>query len=276
MIVTLGRTHMSIPSITHVALILCIPSVAVAEVIADSQADFSGTQGLNNWYYGYYDGPFDSSDFTLMPYFTSGAWIVNNETFWTRLFQAGGHPNGITTSGGRTRVEHWAVRRWISPKSGTFRLSGVIADRVADGFGAGAIVRIFLDGIEIYSHNVAVNATSPFNYSFSVTANQGSIIDFAIAPRNSNDNSTGTNFTAVITQEANLQSDPVINCTVSDIQAHLDLSNLLSGREYRIMQSSTLLTWTEAYRFTATDPTSSWSDAFSPDGQRFYRLEWNE
>ena len=40
------------------------------------------------------------------------------------------------------------------------------------------------------------------------------------------------------------------------------------------MMSATRSAWEEAYRFTATATTGSWSEALAPEGQRFYHLEW--
>ena len=42
--------------------------------IADSQSDFSGTQGENNWYYGYFSTSADSSSFVSMLYFSDSTW----------------------------------------------------------------------------------------------------------------------------------------------------------------------------------------------------------
>lgn len=67
-----------------------------------------------------------------------------------------------------------------------------------------------------------------------------------------------------------------ITATVTAASAHLSFSNLVTGREYRIMKSPALASWLEAHRFTAAAPMSSWSEALSPEGRQFYRLEWNE
>ncbi|MFM6307857.1 MAG: Calx-beta domain-containing protein, partial [Dolichospermum sp.] len=43
------------------AVLTILESITPTVEIANSQTEFSGTQGQNNWYYGYYDGPFNSS-----------------------------------------------------------------------------------------------------------------------------------------------------------------------------------------------------------------------
>ena len=135
-----------------------------------------------------------------MTQFSGAEWTVDNATLWTRLFQDGGHPNGTIGSGGKNQVEQWAVRRWISPLSGSLLIEGLIADRFTPG-GNGIVARIFLDGSEVFTHTVAANNVTDFNYSFPVTVSAGSIIDFAIDPRNPDDGSDGTKFTAVIIPE---------------------------------------------------------------------------
>jgi hypothetical protein len=69
---------------------------------------------------------------------------------------------------------------------------------------------------------------------------------------------------------------PRISVTVTTASAHLSFLNLVTNQEYRIMTSATLASWVEVHRFTATAPMSSWSEALSPGGRQFYRLEWNE
>lgn len=73
-----------------------------------------------------------------------------------------------------------------------------------------------------------------------------------------------------------LPEPPIITATVTTASANLSISSLVTGREYRIMRSPTLSAWEEAHRFTATGTSGSWSEALSPEGRRFYRLEWDE
>jgi hypothetical protein len=105
-------------------------------IIADSVNEFSGTQGQNNWFYGFYDGPFTSSDFQLMTEFRtdtptafgSEVWWVDEGTYWTSLGALGGHPSGQSFSClGRVPAGHWAVRRWVSEVAGEVTISGTLA-----------------------------------------------------------------------------------------------------------------------------------------------------
>lgn len=67
-----------------------VPAVYAQDgCLADSVSDFSGIQGYRNWYYGYYDGPFDGSEFHLMtqyfPDWGTGFWGVDTASHRTGL-----------------------------------------------------------------------------------------------------------------------------------------------------------------------------------------------
>lgn len=167
-------------------------------VLADSAAEFSGTQGQNNWSYGYYDGPFDSSDFQLMTQFTGDLWYVQEGTYWTNLWEKGGHPNGPVSSGGRQDVEHWPVRRWISEVGRNINMSGTIAKNNTGG-GDGITGHILVDGVKVFSQALGASDSTGVNYSISATVKVGSVVDFAIEPGGT-DHFDGTDFTAIITR----------------------------------------------------------------------------
>lgn len=154
------------------------------KIIADSELDFSGVQGQNNWFYGYYAEPFQSSKFTLMEQFSSGTWLTNEGIYWTRLYSSGGCPNGLITSQGRTPVEHWCVRRWKSEITGEVTISGVMAKTNTSG-GDGATGYIFVDGETAWTRSIDYDDNVGVNYSVNVFVTEGSIIDFAISPNNS-------------------------------------------------------------------------------------------
>src|SRR5438093_737764 len=77
------------------------------QTYADSQAGFSGTQGSNGWWYGYYDLSGDltsgydaTNDFNLCQVWDGTAWYAVTN-FWTSLSARAGHPNGATNNPGR-------------------------------------------------------------------------------------------------------------------------------------------------------------------------------
>ena len=160
---------------------------------ADSVADFSPVQGAGNWWYGWYGGPFTPSDFQRMT-FNGTFWEVDFTRFYTLLNASGGHPNGTLSS--RLPDVHWAVRRWVSPLSGTVTISGVLA-KTDRGDGNGVSGRIFHDGTEIFTRHIADNDSAGISWSLDAAVLPGSIIDFAIDPE-TNTRFDSTTFTANI------------------------------------------------------------------------------
>jgi hypothetical protein len=171
---------------------------AEAAVVANSVTEFSCVQGQDNWRYGYYDGPFTSSDFQEMtqcipdPQYGGHAWWVNPANYWTSVRSEVSFPNG-PASCGRQPVEHWAVRRWISETTGTVTISGVVQNMFGgfDGFTA----LIIVDGTVVWSQHVP--GTAPIPYSTDVAVSAGSLLDFAVDPGGSDCNDHAK-FTATI------------------------------------------------------------------------------
>lgn len=175
------------------------PKLTAGLIVADSVSDFSGTQGQDNWYYGFYDGdapaPFSTADFEQMPQFNGTSWFIQDGVFWTSLNATSGHPNGVVTSGGRQPVEHWAVRRWMSEVDGLVTISGVFADLNDEG-GDGVNVSVIVNGSVVFMQTVS-NGQTDTSYSFTTTLSLGSSVDFAIDPLGS-DHADRTKFTAMI------------------------------------------------------------------------------
>ncbi|HUT30769.1 MAG TPA: DNRLRE domain-containing protein [Sedimentisphaerales bacterium] len=175
--------------------------------IADSVDEFSGTQGQDSWYYGYYDGnsavPYSNLDFKELAQYgphpdTPPQWYIDHSLYWTSLWYEGGHPHGLNHDTDQyVSAEHWAVRRWVSEVTGPIRITGNLA-KIDETCGDGVIGYIIIDGQEFWSHDVAYNDTVGVNYSIDVDLNVGSLVDFAIAP-DGTDWCDGSRFTALIT-----------------------------------------------------------------------------
>ncbi len=167
-------------------------------VYADSVSEFSDKQGQDNWYYGYYLSPFQSSEFKLMADFNGSSWVVGRN-YWTGLSSTGGHPNGgSVTSGGRKYLEQWAVRRWKSEVSGEITVSGTLKKSNTNS-GDGTVGSIFINGEQVWSHSLNYNDSVGINYEVNAVVTQNSVIDFVITPGNSsNDHADGTYFSAII------------------------------------------------------------------------------
>ena len=217
-----SRRHLGIPAAARrclnqhtmmvlgvTALFITVPQSSAAAIIAASQADFSCVQGQGNWYYGYFDGPFTSADFQEMtrclpndPWLGGSAWWVDESSYWTSIRSTVSFPNG-PISCGRTQVEHWAVRRWISEAAGSVTIVGSVADVLGsfDGFTA----HIMVDGVSVFSQTVGTLQRLP--YQVTVSVNLGSTVDFAVQPRGSDCNDWAE-FTAIVDSSIGLQGPP--------------------------------------------------------------------
>ncbi len=166
---------------------------ANATIIANSQSDFSGTQGSNNWTYGYFQSPFTPATFQELLNFDGTEWYIQMGAggYWTELTSIGGHPNGTNGNQGRLPIEQWADRRWTSNVSGNVDISGTFASLS----GGSMVTHIILDGAEIFSQSAGALSS----YDLTATIAIGSILDFAISPPSDGIDVNGyTQFTAVI------------------------------------------------------------------------------
>jgi hypothetical protein len=184
---------------------LFLPAAASGAEVAHSLNEFSCTQGMNNWYYGYYEGPYVSSNFRQMTqcvrdvYYPGFSWWANQGQFWTSIRSAVSFPNGASSCG-RQPVEHWAVRRWSSEVAGVVTVTGTVHNALGgfDGFRA----HIVVDGSTVYSRLVSgAGSTSPVPYSVTFTVAVGSTVDFVVQP-NASDCNDHASFTAVINSDA--------------------------------------------------------------------------
>lgn len=180
-----------------IACAIVISPLARAQTVADSVADFSGTQGYRNWQYGYYDAPLKPSGFKPLPLFDGATWSRGN-SYWTSLNNVGGHPNGTTTSTGRQPIENWAVRRWSAPAAGRYRID-VHAWKRNVGGGNGIVARLVVGDSEVWNAPLAFNDSNGVRHSMDRCLESGETIDLIIDPRNSNDLYDGSNYTALIT-----------------------------------------------------------------------------
>jgi hypothetical protein len=169
-----------------------------SSVLADSVTDFAGVQNVANWSYGYI-APATSSDVVAMSEFVGSGgvygrptWFVDQNSYWTAIWSDGMAPNGTTTSGGRTPIEQWPVRRWTSTVQDFVVISGTTQKTQA--VGDASIARILVDGNEVFSRSVDQTLQS---FSVSTHINLGSTVDFEVQP-GANDWGDTTTFTGTI------------------------------------------------------------------------------
>ena len=134
-------------------------------VIADSVAEFSSTQGLNNWRYGYYAVDGDHESFTELcchdPAGAVGPWWERAPTQppWNLIWSEGQHPDAT-----------WTVRRWIAEVTGLVRID-VTTDHWPAAPGA-TTVRVLSDGMVVYERVLPEASGGPLTESvFAVAVN---------------------------------------------------------------------------------------------------------
>ena len=170
------------------------PSVAApGAAIADSAAQFSGTQGQSGWYYGYAgfasgvpaSSTYSSGLFTPFAggsasgawnaatnHWTGSAWDLNTASAapWTFMTSTGVHPNDSTPGPLQS-----AVRRWVSTVTGNYLLTGSF-NRPATGVD-GTTGHLFLNGVSLFSA-LTIGDTKSFTLPVSLTV--GDKIDMAV------------------------------------------------------------------------------------------------
>ncbi len=181
------------------------------EKVADSRAEFSGVQGQDNWFFGYYDLRADAEDGDgvysvdeFIPFLNDGSDVVSDDpefggwmdsenhwngsrwdlldnSFadtghgpWTELNPGNGHP--AANAQGDSEV-HWTIQRWVSEESGEFLVRGMVNN--VNAAGDGTVGRILIDGEEVWS---ALTNGSVADFDVMVSLLEGSIVDFVIDP----------------------------------------------------------------------------------------------
>ncbi len=222
---------------------------ASADIIADSNADWSssGTQGENDWTYGYRDlttdGGGDESynpvdDFILFPgggafgvwsdtnHWTGSAWDFNpvgastGNPPWSFLAQTATHPNGTNrnpdTANPDADNEHWVIRRW--DPSGEITEETALAftwtTRKTNGNGGvngGVTGGVYMNGLKLDA--AAVGAADQVGVTRTVYANvfPTDIVDLVLTPvgpnGNRGDGSDGSANTLVV--DNTIPSSPI-------------------------------------------------------------------
>ncbi len=136
--------------------------------LANSETEFSGVQGQNNWQYGYWDfsadadGQYAASDFTPFP---NSAGPYGPDNFWngtswhwfdgdppyTEINRAGGYPSA--DDGIPTLPTHWPIRRYINEHNGPLTLSGRITHTsdwvyvTATGVASSTVLYVYLTDV---------------------------------------------------------------------------------------------------------------------------------
>ena len=186
-------------------------------LVADSENEYSGTQGKDGWHYGYHEGnfPYDPDNFTeLAGGSGNGVWeattqhwtgdaddvngnwdMVQGDASWITLTKNMMHPQAVLA--GTYDLPQQAVRRWVSDVDGVIGISGYFNNNSAGG--DGTVGRIFHNGVEKHAF-----FTDGFrsNYNIHFTVATGDKVDFVVDEGpNADSGNDGTNMAATILHE---------------------------------------------------------------------------
>lgn len=187
-------------------------------IVADSRTEFSGTQGADNWTYGFYAG-FDNTgpdsvlnvgDFvpggaSFQPYLGgegSGAWDGASQFWtgsawdsqtaaaqpWTFVGADNGHPNG--TNQGDGSLEQWATRRWTVPAGESGDLL-VEFDLAKANNGGGTSLFVLHNG-EVVGKIDSNNAAVQESFVEITGVAEGDTIDISLSPLFGTDTTDGS------------------------------------------------------------------------------------
>lgn len=178
------------------AFLLVAGSHVCGDVIADSVADFGGTQGLNGWYYGYgFEGVY-FAECVYLP--DSQAWSSGAGRGYPYL----GAWSQIPATADYNGFDAWAIRRWVSSVDGDIRITGAMQRGTWEpyGVGDGVLAAIYVDGGYLGGVSIGNWDYTVYNYDVTTTVHVGSTVDFITGPYGSMWGD-GTYMTATIVPE---------------------------------------------------------------------------
>ncbi len=142
-------------------------------IIADSQAEFSATQGADGWHYGYYATDGDPGSFTELCCYDPDGRL----SWWER--SAAQPPWNLIWAGGQHPGTTWTARRWVAEVTGLVRID-VTTDRW-EGVSGARTVRVLNDGVLVYERVFTAGAGGIVTDTvFAATVGGGSV-DFTVS-----------------------------------------------------------------------------------------------
>jgi hypothetical protein len=153
----------------------------VPSTLADSVTEFSGTQGQQSWFYGYWDrkndpdSAYGAADFAAFPnsgggfgpnnFWTGTTWDwFNGDPPYTQLTSQGGRPTA--GNGNPAAPEHVAIRRYVSEFEGPLRITGRITHTS--------------DWVYVVQTGVYPAGASPFIYVYQTGVGEGYLDDVRV------------------------------------------------------------------------------------------------
>ena len=187
--------------------------------VANSTNQFSGTQGQDGWFYGYWDrkndadGVYAPAEFLAFPN-DGGAFSVNN--FWTgsawdwfggnppftELTRTSGQPTA--PNGNPASADHWVIRRYVSTQAGPLAITGTLSHTsdwvrvTATGVATSSLLFIYLTGTgEGYIDDLSLVAGAAPGVGANLLAN-GGFESTTVAPWDVSPNLAGSGLTTAV------------------------------------------------------------------------------
>ena len=159
--------------------------VIPAVPMTDSSADWNrtGEQGVDNWFYGYYqqsddpDQTYAAKDFEAFGpgYWDRNTWRYPGNTIETKINRSSMAPHAANG------IVQWVMRRWDSPVDGTLVVDYDVSMLRAGG--DGSTLRVFHNGVPVDMVQVDGDDTTAETREVTITGvKRGDHLDFAVDP----------------------------------------------------------------------------------------------
>lgn len=251
-------------------------------VIANSEKEFSGTQGKDGWYSGYriFDPTAGTEDLSYDPTkdfipfpggdgqgawdgelqtWTGDAWDLNTAAAgpWTWLAALGVHPNGVNsppTIGGDPNPanEQWAIRRWVASELTKDTPATIIwRVRKTNLANTGVTGVLFINGKEVDRNAIAGNDGTAPQRRYSTTLKKGDIVDLALLPVGpTGDRADGSDGSEtwfwVDTRPQNAPAATIRSGSYDGVKGWVTLTwSSTAGAKYGVEASPDLRSWTK-------------------------------
>lgn len=161
------------------ALPAAVRNQGTQQTYFNPQYALSGTQGENDWYYGY-NGAGAHARFELMPDFhpdtsSTPSWWADYQTSWADI-----NPYGMeagSPKGGASPVSQNAVLRFVVPASGVYRIEATFYRQVDHGTPSVALSLRKNDSV-VWTRAMSTSDTAPHNEVRTLSCRRGDTLDF--------------------------------------------------------------------------------------------------
>jgi hypothetical protein len=159
---------------------LCNPTTLSPAIctVADSTNDFDITQGVNGWYYGFWDAEGDpsydpSTDFQPGVWDGTSTWGPTSGTNFLYMASWGAHARF-----GPLRLP---IRRWVSTVQGP-AVASIHFDKSDISCGDGVEVRLVVDGSDVWTRSIAFDDNAGITDAVVLELVVGTLVELHVRP----------------------------------------------------------------------------------------------